>query len=191
MMLRHLEITCRITILATSVLTFPVLFGFFFLRSGILYLHRNEPSKPSIVHQNISIKKVLMDGNLEPLISDSGLLKLLADDVVFSALKFSAALGYMAPEYITTGRFTEKSDVYAFGVIILQILSGRSQLSHPMRLAAESLKLEDFIDPYLRGKFFDSEAAKLTEIALACTHELPDLRPTMEAVVEELNVCDS
>lgn len=102
-----------------------------------------------------------MDENLEPLISDSGLLKLLADDVVFSALKFSAALGYMAPEYITTGRFTEKSDVYAFGVIILQILSGRSILSHLMRLAAESCRLEDFIDPYLRGKFFDSEASKL------------------------------
>ncbi|KAF7152377.1 hypothetical protein RHSIM_Rhsim01G0230400 [Rhododendron simsii] len=161
------------------------------IAKGILYLHSNEPSKPSIVHQNISIKKVLMDENLVPLISDSGLLKLLADDVVFSALKFSAALGYMAPEYITTGRFTEKSDVYAFGVIILQILSGRSKLSHLMRLAAESCRLEDFIDPYLRGKFFDSEAAKLTEIALACTHELPDLRPTMEAVVEELKACDS
>lgn len=156
-----------------------------------MYLHSSEPSKPSIVHQNISIEKVLMDENFDPLISDSGLLKLLADDVIFSALKFSAALGYMAPEYVSTGRFTDKSDVYAFGVIILQILSGRSKLSHLMRLAAESCKLEDFVDPYLRGKFFDSEAAKLTEIALACTHELPDLRPTVEAVVEELKGCSS
>ena len=152
-------------------------------------MHSSEPSKPAIVHQNISVEKVLIDGNFNPLISDSGLLKLLADDVVFSALKVSAALGYMAPEYITTGRFTQKSDVYAFGVIILQILSGKSKLGHLMRLAAESRRLEDFIDPNLGGKFSDSEAAKLTEITLACTDERPDLRPTMEAVIEELSKC--
>ncbi|GFZ01207.1 leucine-rich repeat protein kinase family protein [Actinidia rufa] len=159
------------------------------IAKGIRYLHSSEPSKPAIVHQNISVEKVLIDGNFNPLISDSGLLKLLADDVVFSALKVSAALGYMAPEYITTGRFTQKSDVYAFGVIILQILSGKSKLGHLMRLAAESRRLEDFIDPNLRGKFSDSEAAKLTEITLACTDERPDLRPTMEAVIEELSKC--
>ncbi|GFZ06959.1 leucine-rich repeat protein kinase family protein [Actinidia rufa] len=159
------------------------------IAKGIRYLHGSEPTKPAIVHQNVSVEKVLIDGNFDPLISDSGLLKLLADDVVFSALKVSAALGYMAPEYITTGRFTQKSDVYAFGVIILQILSGKSKLSHLMRLAAESCRLEDFIDPNLGGKFFDSEAAKLTEIALACTDEHPDLRPTLEAVTEELSKC--
>ncbi|PSS04088.1 Leucine-rich repeat receptor-like serine/threonine-protein kinase [Actinidia chinensis var. chinensis] len=159
------------------------------IAKGIRYLHSSEPTKPAIVHQNISVEKVLIDGNFDPLISDSGFLKLLADDVVFSALKVSAALGYMAPEYITTGRFTQKSDVYAFGVIILQILSGKSKLSHLMRLAAESCRLEDFIDPNLGGKFFDSEAAKLTEIALACTDERPDLRPILEAVIEELSKC--
>ncbi|XP_057510965.1 probable leucine-rich repeat receptor-like protein kinase At5g63930 [Actinidia eriantha] len=159
------------------------------IAKGIRYLHSSEPSKPAIVHQNISVEKVLIDGNFDPLISDSGLLKLLADDVVFSALKVSAALGYMAPEYITTGRFTQKSDVYAFGVIILQILSGKSKLGHLMRLAAESRRLEDFIDPNLGGKFSDSEAAKLTEITLACTDEHPDLRPTMEEVIEELSKC--
>ncbi|CAL5359921.1 hypothetical protein CsSME_00050254 [Camellia sinensis var. sinensis] len=161
------------------------------IAKGISYLHRSEASKLGMVHQNISVEKVLIDEKFDPLISDSGLLKLLADDVVFSAVKVSAALGYMAPEYITTGRFTEKSDVYAFGVIILQILSGKSKLTNLIRLAAESCRLEDLIDPNLRGNFFDSEATKLTKISLACTHELPEQRPAMEEVIEELSKCSA
>ncbi|XP_052210864.1 leucine-rich repeat receptor-like serine/threonine-protein kinase At1g17230 [Diospyros lotus] len=156
------------------------------IAKGIGYLHCSEPSKPGIVHQNLSIEKILIDEQFDPLISDSGLPKLLADDAVFSALKVSAALGYMAPEYVTTGRFTEKSDVYAFGVIILQILSGKSKLGNLMQLEAESCRLEDFIDQNLKGKFSGSEAGRLVEIALACTHELPDQRPSMEAVIGDL-----
>ncbi|CAI9759434.1 unnamed protein product [Fraxinus pennsylvanica] len=157
------------------------------IAKGIEYLHSNEPNKPPTIHRNISVEKVLVDEQLNPLILDSGLLKLLADDVVYSALKVSAAFGYMAPEYITTGRFTEKSDVYAFGVIILQVLSGKRKLASLTRLAAEAGKLEDFVDLKLKGKFSESEAAQLAKIALDCTHELPDSRPTMASVVQELS----
>lgn len=120
------------------------------------------------------------------MIADCGLHKLLADDVVFSALKTSAAMGYLAPEYVTTGRFTEKSDVFAFGVIILQILSGSLVLTNSMRLAAESSTFENFIDRNLEGKFSESEAAKLGKMALVCTNEVPENRPTMEEVIQEL-----
>ncbi|KAL2525124.1 Leucine-rich repeat protein kinase family protein [Abeliophyllum distichum] len=157
------------------------------IAKGIEYLHNREPDKPPTIHQNISVEKVLLDEQSNPLILDSGLLKLLADDVVYSALKVSAAFGYMAPEYITTGRFTEKSDVYAFGVIILQVLSGKQILASLTRLAAEAGKLEDFVDLKLKGKFTESEAARLAKIALDCTHELPDSRPTMASVVQELS----
>ncbi|KAL4349126.1 hypothetical protein AHAS_Ahas10G0010800 [Arachis hypogaea] len=71
---------------------------------GLGYLHSNEASKPTMFN---------------PLIMDAGFPKLLADDIVYSAPKVGAAMGYLAPEYITTGRITEKSDVYAFGVIVL------------------------------------------------------------------------
>lgn len=158
----------------------------FSFSEGIGYLHRSETNRPAIVHQNISVEKVLIDQQFNPIIMDSGLLKLLADDIIFSALKVSAALGYMAPEYITTGRFTEKSDVYAFGVIILQILSGKTNLTTAMRLAAESCKYEDFIDENLKGNFSKSEADKLAKIALDCINELPDCRPTMKAVIQDL-----
>lgn len=162
------------------------------IAKGIGYLHSSKENKPAMIHQNISVEKILLDQQFNPLISDSGLPKLLADDIVFSALKVSAAMGYLAPEYITTGRFTEKSDIYAFGVIILQVLSGKRKLTSSMHLAAESCTFQDFVDPNLKEKFSESKAAKLAEVALMCTHDLPDQRPNIEAVIQELSsTCDS
>ncbi|KAG9145074.1 hypothetical protein Leryth_018359 [Lithospermum erythrorhizon] len=158
------------------------------IAKGLGYLHISEENKPPIVHHNISVEKILLDEKFTPLISDCGLLKLLADDVVYSALKVSAALGYMAPEYITTGKFTEKSDVYAFGVIIFQILSGKTMLSHTTRLAAESGNFNGCIDLNLKGNFNESEARKLAESALLCTNENPESRPTMASVIEDLSI---
>ncbi|KAL5815263.1 hypothetical protein ACOSQ3_026053 [Xanthoceras sorbifolium] len=158
------------------------------IAKGIGYIHSSEANKPAIVHRNISVEKVLLDQQFNPLIADCGLHKLLADDIVFLALKTSAAMGYLAPEYVTTGRFTEKSDIFAFGVIILQVLSGKLMLSNSMRLAVESCKFEDFIDSNLNKKFSESEAAKLGKLALLCTHENPENRPTIGAVIEELTI---
>ncbi|XWS32338.1 hypothetical protein CRYUN_Cryun23aG0151000 [Craigia yunnanensis] len=157
------------------------------IAKGIGYLHGSKGSKPALVHQNISTEKVLIDNRSNPLLSDSGLHKLLADDIVFSTLKASAAMGYLAPEYTTTGRFTEKSDVYAFGMIVFQILSGKRKITQLIRHAAEPCKVEDFIDMNLEGKYSDSEAAKLGRIALLCTHESPNHRPSMDNVMQELS----
>ncbi|XP_072989187.1 uncharacterized protein [Typha latifolia] len=156
------------------------------IAKGIEYLHSSRPNKPSLVHQDLSAENVLLNYNFKPLISGSGLHKLLADDVVFSGLKASAAMGYLAPEYTTTGRFTEKSDVFAFGVLVFQILTGKRKTTH-LRLGAESGKLEDLIDENLKGNFSKPEAAKLAGIALVCTSETPSHRPTMEALLQELN----
>lgn len=157
------------------------------IAKGIGYLHSDGENKPAMIHQNISVEKVLINQQFNALISDSGLPKLLADDIVFSTLKTSAAMGYLAPEYITTGRFTEKSDVYAFGVIVLQVIAGKLQLNTLMRLAAESCRYEEFVDTNLKGQFSEPEAAALAKLGLVCTHELPDQRPTMETVIQELS----
>ena len=158
----------------------------YFLQLGIGYLHRSETNRPAIVHKSISVKNILLDEQFKPIITDSGLQKLLVDDIIFSTLKVSASLGYMAPEYITTGGCTEKSDVYAFGVIMLQILSGKTYLNSSIRLAAESGRYEEFIDANLKGKFSKTEAAILTKIAVISTDELPDSRPTMKTVIQDL-----
>ncbi|KAI7743077.1 hypothetical protein M8C21_014220 [Ambrosia artemisiifolia] len=157
------------------------------IAKGLAYLHRDDAEKPGMIHRNISVEKILIDEQYNPLITDAGLLKLLADDIVYSALKVSAALGYMAPEYITTGKFTEKSDVYAFGVVVLQILSGQSNLTGSIRAAAADRRLDDFIDKNLEGKFSESEADKLTRIGLICIDEVPENRLTMEDVIREIS----
>ncbi|KAF7813314.1 LRR receptor-like serine/threonine-protein kinase GSO2 [Senna tora] len=156
------------------------------IAKGIAYLHTYKANKPALVHQNISAEKVLIDKRFNPMLSDSGLYKLLTNDIVFSALKASAAKGYLAPEYTTTGRFTEKSDVYAFGVLLFQILSGQRKITSSMRLVAEASRFQELVDPNLHGRFFEYEAAKLAKMALLCTHECPFERPMMEAIVQEL-----
>uniref|UniRef100_J3L1A8 Protein kinase domain-containing protein n=1 Tax=Oryza brachyantha TaxID=4533 RepID=J3L1A8_ORYBR len=153
------------------------------IAKGIEYLHSNRANKPPLVHQNISADKVLVDYTYKPLISGSGLHKLLVDDLVFSTLKESAAMGYLAPEYTTIGRLSEKSDVYAFGVIVFQILTGKSKNA---QLPVESDNIEDLIDSNLKGCYSAVEAAKLAKIASACTSENPDHRPTMEELLQEL-----
>lgn len=156
------------------------------IAKGLEYLHGCKVNKPALVHQNISARNVLIDQRFKPLLSDSGIHKLLTDDTVFSALKASAAMGYLAPEYATTGRFTQKSDIYAFGVLVFQILSGKRNVNNSTRIAAESCKFHDFIDANIYGKFSEHEAAKLAKLALICTHESPEQRPSMEAIVQEL-----
>ncbi|CAI8612404.1 unnamed protein product [Vicia faba] len=159
------------------------------IAKGIGYLHgKNRRKEYSVVHQNISAEKVLLDSGYNSLLADSGLHKLLADDVVFSTLKASAAMGYLAPEYATTGRFTEKSDVYAFGVIVFQLVIGKHDITLLSRQWEETGFLKDIIDENLEGKFLESEAEKLARLASVCTNESPHLRPSMENIMMEL--CD-
>uniref|UniRef100_A0A6M2EDD3 Protein kinase domain-containing protein n=1 Tax=Populus davidiana TaxID=266767 RepID=A0A6M2EDD3_9ROSI len=161
------------------------------IAKGLAYLHGYKANKPSLIHQNITAEKVLIDQRCSPLLADSGLQNLLTNDIVFSALKTSAAMGYLAPEYTTTGRFTDKSDVYAFGVIVFQVLSGKRKVTNLVRLGADACRFQDYIDPNLHGRFFEYEAAKLARIAWLCTHESPIERPSTEAVVHELGNCSS
>ncbi|KAD4178092.1 hypothetical protein E3N88_26683 [Mikania micrantha] len=170
-----------------NVLDWPTRFSIIKgIAKGIEYLHETKGKKPALVHQNISAEKVLIDQNNIPLLSGSGLHKLLADDIIFSTLKASAAMGYLAPEYTTTGRFTDKSDIYAFGILVLQIISGKTRIGLSIRQGAELCRFEDFVDANLDGKFTESEAVLLGKIALVCAHESPSSRPAIATVVQQL-----
>ncbi|KAJ1257828.1 hypothetical protein BS78_10G026300 [Paspalum vaginatum] len=153
---------------------------------GIEYLHSKKSSKPPVVHQNISAEKILLDHHFAPRLSVPGLHKLLADDVVFSTLKASAAMGYLAPEYATTGRFTDKSDVFAFGMVVLQVITGRRDVSQLKIGTAAVSDLDGLVDGNLNGAFSRADAAKLAAVAAYCTSESPSQRPTMESVVQQL-----
>ncbi|TKW19491.1 hypothetical protein SEVIR_4G023500v4 [Setaria viridis] len=157
------------------------------IAKGIEYLHSKKSSKPPVVHQNISAEKILLDHHFAPRLSVPGLHKLLADDVVFSTLKASAAMGYLAPEYATTGRFTDKSDVFAFGIVVLQVITGKRDVSQLKVGAAAVSDLDGLVDGNLNGVFSRTEAVRLAAVAAYCTSEVPNQRPTMEAVVQQLS----
>uniref|UniRef100_A0A7N0U739 Protein kinase domain-containing protein n=1 Tax=Kalanchoe fedtschenkoi TaxID=63787 RepID=A0A7N0U739_KALFE len=165
------------------------------IAKGIEYLHGQESGKPALVYQDISADKVLLSSEFNPMLSGCGLHKLLANDVVFSALKASAGMGYLPPEYATTGKFTDKSDVYTFGVLILQIISGKRAVSHLVHDSGQLSQadyddnVDDFIDPNLHGRFSKTEARMLVKTALRCSHESPSERPSLTAFVKELGKC--
>ncbi|OWM73901.1 probable leucine-rich repeat receptor-like protein kinase At5g63930 [Punica granatum] len=161
------------------------------IAKGIAYLHSFKAGKPALLHQNISADKVLIDQRYSPLLSGCSLHRLLTNDTIFSSLKEAAAMGYLAPEYASTGRFTEKSDIYAFGMLLFQIMSGKQKVTSSIRLVAEGNRFQELVDRNLHGRFFEYEAAKIARIALLCTHESPMERPSMDAIIHELGNCSS
>ncbi|KAK4793227.1 hypothetical protein SAY86_023662 [Trapa natans] len=157
------------------------------IAEAISYLHRSKGKKPALVHQNITAQKVLLDYWNNPLVADSGLYRLLVDDILFWKLKSTAAMGYLAPEYASTGRFTDKSDIFAFGVLVFQIISGKTLVNPVVRKGAEAASFNELIDPNLEGNFREVEAERLGRLALLCTRDSPDLRPSMDDIMKELS----
>ncbi|CAL5095455.1 unnamed protein product [Urochloa decumbens] len=165
---------------------------------ALVYLHRH-----GIIHFNLKSSNVLLDTNGEPRVGDYGLVNLLPmlDRYVLSS-KIQSALGYMAPEFACrTANVTEKCDVYSFGVLILEILTGRRPveyleddvvvLSDLVRGAVEEDRLEDCMDPRLSGEYSMDEATLIIKLGLVCTSQVPSQRPDMPEVVSMLEMVRS
>ncbi|KAK3165810.1 hypothetical protein QOZ80_1AG0038090 [Eleusine coracana subsp. coracana] len=165
---------------------------------GLTYLHQH-----GIVHYNLKSSNVLLDSNGEPRVGDYGLAKLLPmlDRYVLSS-KIQSALGYMAPEFACkTVKITEKCDVYGFGVLVLEVLTGRRPVEYLeddvvvlcdlVRSALEGGRLEDCMDPRLCGEFSMDEALPIIKLGLVCTSQVPSNRPDMGEVVNILELVRS
>ncbi|EOX92937.1 Leucine-rich repeat transmembrane protein kinase isoform 1 [Theobroma cacao] len=162
---------------------------------GLAYLH--EESRIKIVHRDIKTSNVLLDKNLNAKISDFGLAKLNEDDKTHISTRIAGTIGYMAPEYAMRGYLTNKADIYSFGVVALEIVSGKSNTNYRPNedfvylldwayVLRERGSLLELVDPALGSEYSSEEAMVMLNVALLCTNASPTLRPTMSQVVSML-----
>ncbi|GLU18230.1 hypothetical protein SLE2022_345410 [Rubroshorea leprosula] len=158
---------------------------------GLLYLHEEAPVR--IIHRDIKASNILLDQQLNPKISDFGLARLFpGDDTHVNTFKISGTHGYMAPEYAMHGYLSVKTDVFSYGVLVLEIVSGRRNFDG--RLGAEKAdllnyawtlyqrgKALDLIDPTLE-KYNRDEAAMCIQLGLLCCQQSIADRPDMNSV---------
>ncbi|CAA0820168.1 Proline-rich receptor-like protein kinase PERK9 [Striga hermonthica] len=163
---------------------------------GIAYLH--EDCHPRIIHRDIKSSNILLDSNFEARVSDFGLAKLAMDANTHVTTRVMGTFGYMAPEYASSGKLTDKSDVYSYGVVLLELITGRKPVDTSQPLGEESLvewarpllsqaldtqEFNEIADSKLEGKYVDNEMFRLVEAAAACVRHSSAKRPKMGQVV--------
>uniref|UniRef100_A0A0D3G574 non-specific serine/threonine protein kinase n=1 Tax=Oryza barthii TaxID=65489 RepID=A0A0D3G574_9ORYZ len=170
---------------------FEIILG---IARGITYLH--EESNVRIVHRDIKASNVLLDTDLTPKISDFGLAKLYDEKQTHVSTRIAGTFGYLAPEYAMRGRLTEKVDIFAFGVVMLETVAGRSNTNNSL-MESEIYLFEwawdlyekeqplGIIDPSLM-EYDKDEALRVIRVALLCTQGSPHQRPPMSKVVAML-----
>lgn len=164
---------------------------------GLAHLH--HAFRPAIIHYNIKPSNILLDENFNPRISDFGLARLVTKlDKHMISSRFQSALGYVAPELACQSlRVNEKCDVYGFGMLILEIVTGRRPveygednvliLNDHVRVLLEQGNVLECVDPTM-NTYPEEEVLPVLKLALVCTSQIPSSRPSMAEVVQILQV---
>ncbi|KAK8568362.1 hypothetical protein V6N12_006916 [Hibiscus sabdariffa] len=164
---------------------------------GLAYLH--DHCDPKIIHRDVKAANILLDEEFEAVVGDFGLAKLMdyKDTHVTTAVR--GTIGHIAPEYLSTGKSSEKTDVFGYGVMLLELITGQRAFDLA-RLANDDdvmlldwvkgllkdRKLEMLVDSDLNGNYTDAEVERLIQVALLCTQGSPMERPKMAEVVRML-----
>lgn len=162
---------------------------------GLAYLH--EELKPPIVHRDVKAGNILLTEDFVPKIGDFGLAKFFPENITHISTRVAGTTGYLAPEYAIGGKLTKKADVYSFGILMLEIISGRSSAKENWGGTQKALlewtwelykeeKLLELVDPGLE-KYPEDDVIRFMKVALFCTQAAANRRPAMKQVVSMLS----
>ncbi|XP_010248541.1 PREDICTED: protein NSP-INTERACTING KINASE 3-like isoform X1 [Nelumbo nucifera] len=163
---------------------------------GLLYLH--EQCDPKIIHRDVKAANILLDEDFEAVVGDFGLAKLLdhRDSHVTTAIR--GTVGHIAPEYLSTGQSSEKTDVFGFGILLLELITGQKALDFGRAVSQKGVmldwvkklhqegKLNLMVDKCLNNNFDRVELEEMVKVALLCTQFHPSQRPKMSEVLRML-----
>ncbi|XP_073046625.1 putative receptor-like protein kinase At5g39000 [Primulina eburnea] len=164
---------------------------------GLDYLHTGH----GVIHRDVKVSNILLDGNFTAKISDLGLVKHedKSNGKSHASTKVKGTFGYIDPSYLSTGKLTRKSDVYAFGVVLLEVLCGRPVLDQSISMDAHNLtkwardkiskgEVDLIVASSLRGEILPDSLKTFVQVVGRCLDDEPKKRPTLAQVVVQLEI---